>query len=168
MNKQPETHVVKEIVPGVFWTLLDFPSINIFQQLIDKSYTHVLCWGHHVGKSKWQEFMIPIVDPKKPESVLARAIEIDFVVPTDRFIRMLPTIGSGIKAVQLSNLPQNHLDLRTMHGKELWILLNEIGWYVWAEILGNDYAQIASPIRSVVEQAIKLSRISKSGDTRLI
>ena len=149
--------MIKELVPGVHWALLDFPSTGIVPALLDVETPHVLCWGGHVGSWRWEKFLVPVSAPLQPEPVLARAVEVDFVVETARFVELLPALGPGVSAVQLNELPPDHLDLRKVRGNELWRLLGEIGWHVWFEIPGNDFGQVASPDRSVVARAVQLA-----------
>ena len=150
-----EVHVVKEVASGVFSAVLDFPRKEaLLPGLLESAFPYVLCWGHHVGCYRWEPFKVPVVDPQRPEEVLARAIDVDFVVATSRFKELLPDLGPGVCAVQLAQLPPDYLDLRKIKGKELWRQLNQVGWHVWVNIPGNDYAQIASPDRDVVARAI--------------
>jgi hypothetical protein len=155
---KPEPHVIKEIAPGVHWALLDFPGTEVVETLLNPQVPYVLCWGGHLGHWRWEKFMLPISSPLQPEPVLARAIEVDFVVETSRFLELLPSLGPGVSAVQLDGVPQDHLDLRRIKGPELWRLLAEVGWYVWCDVPGNDFAQVASPHRRVVEQAVEWTK----------
>ena len=120
------------------------------------AFPYVLCWGHHVGHYRWEPFELPITNPTRPESVLARVATLEFLTSTEHFTKMLPQLGRAVAAVQLAGRPPDYLDLEKIHGPELWRLLNATGWHVWARIPGNDYGEVASPSRAVVEQAIEL------------
>lgn len=146
---------MKEIAPGVFFAVLDFPGYEIATSLVDADMPFVLCAGHHTGDYRWQDFDLPVVDPTVTERVMSRVAEFDFVVPTARFLEMATDLGPGLTVAQLAAPPQNHLDLCRIKGPELWRLLDELGWHFWADIPGNDYGQVASPHRSVVEYAVK-------------
>jgi hypothetical protein len=150
----PTPHVIEELAPGVYWSLLDFPQLELLPVLLDPHAPHVLCWGQHVGRSRWEEFLLPIADPMETEAVLARAVELDFVISTTRFLALSPRMGPGIRGVQLLGRPQAYLDMRRIAGPELWRLLGEIGWHVWFDIPSSDFGQVASPHRHVVERAI--------------
>ena len=150
----PVPHVIKEVAPGVHWTLLDWPSVEIIPSLLHADAPHVLCWGVHVGHNRWEEFLLPTTDPRETEAVLARALDLDFVISTGRFLELLPRIGPSIRGVQLLGRPQDHLDMRRIKGTELWRLLSEVGWHVWFDVPGNDFGKVASPHRHVVEAAI--------------
>ena len=153
-SKNPQPHVIQEVAPGVYWALLDFPGVEIVSSLVDPEVPHVLCWEVCLGRWQWERFLLPVGDPLSPEPVLARAVDVDFVVDTSRFLELVPKLGPGISAVQLHATPQDHLDLRKIKGPELWRLLGAVGWHVWFRVPGNDYAEVASPHRSVVEAAI--------------
>ena len=154
----PIVNEIREIHPGVFWSLLDHPTSALFGQLIDPSVPYILCWSHHVGDFSWQEFALPIVDPVVPERVLARVANFAFCCPTEQFMRLLPDLRTSVRAVQLRTLPPHHLDLDRIHGEERWRLLAECGWHALLETPGNDYGEVASTSRDIVEKAIALMR----------
>ena len=152
----PNTDEIKEIYPGVFWSLLDHPTSTLFGQLLDPSVPYVLAWSHHVGDFSWQQFALPIVDPAVPEQVVARVANFDFCCSTEQFVRILPDLRPSIRAVQLRSLPPNHLNLGQIQGKERWRLLAECGWHVLLDTPGNDLGEVASTSRQVVEKAVAL------------
>jgi len=152
----PNTDEIKEIYPGVFWSLLDHPTSVLLGRLLDPATPYVLCWSHHVGNFSWQQFALPIVEPSVPERVLARVASFAFCCSTEQFMRLLPNLPLSIRAVQLRSLPPNHLDLDRIQGKERWRLLAECGWHVMLETPGNDFGEVASTSRLVVEKAISL------------
>jgi len=154
--RAPTTNEVKEIQAGVFWALLDCPKANILEELLDPKAPFVLCWSHGVGSFRWEDFVLPILNPASPEKVRARRLEFSFVVPTEQFLKYLPRLGPGIRAVQLKSPPQDHLDLPKIRGPQLWRLFGECGWHVFLDTPGNDFGEIASPSRTVVERAIAL------------
>ncbi len=150
----PPPHQIQEVVPGVHRAILDWPSTEIIPTLLDERHPFVLSWGGHLGDHRWQEFQLPIASPQQPEAVLARRVEVDFVVATSRYLELLPRLGPKQRGVQLLHPPQDHLDLRRIRGPERWRLLEEIGWHVWFDIPGNDFGEVASPDRAVVEAAV--------------
>jgi hypothetical protein len=158
MNQRaPVTNEIKEIQQGVFWALLDHPKADILEELLDPNAPFVLCWSHAVGSFQWKDFALPILDPACPEKVRARYVEFSFVVPTEQFLKYLPRLGPGIRAVQLNSSPQDHLDLPKIRGTQRWRLFEECGWHVFLDTPGNDFGEIASPSRTVVEKAITLA-----------
>ncbi len=80
--------------------------------------------------------------------------------PTTRFLSLLPSLGPAIRAVQLKTLPPDYLDLARIQGKERYRLLAEIGWHVLLETPANDYGQLMSPHRHVLELALSLTENS--------
>jgi hypothetical protein len=159
----PSTNEIKEIHPGVFWTLLEHPTSALFGQLLDPTAPYVLCWSHHVGDFSWQQFALPIVDPTVPEQVLARVANFAFCCSTEQFMRILPALSPSIRAVQLRSLPPNHLDLDRIQGKERWRLLADCGWHVLLDTPGNDFGEVASTSRHVVENAVALMQDKAKG-----
>ncbi|HXG64710.1 MAG TPA: hypothetical protein VNO70_06355 [Blastocatellia bacterium] len=152
----PETNKIKEIAPGVYYVLLWGPESHILRGLLDPLMPYVLCWEHQVGNFTWREFHMPVTNPTEPTNVLSRIAKFDFILPTQRFLDVLPYMKPAIKAVQLNNVPPDYLDMRRIRGKQLYRILGECGWHVLLDTPANDYGQVLSPKREVLEQAIEL------------
>ncbi len=150
------TNQIKEIVPGVFWVLLWCPQSELLRSLLDPKEPYVLCWDHYIGNYAWADFKLPIYDTVEPKRVLSRVANFDFIVETEEFTKLLSYLSPAIKAVQLSSLPPDFLDMKRIKGKQLYRLLNECGWHVMLNTPANDYGQVMSPKREIVEQAIRL------------
>ena len=146
----------KEIAPGVFWALLWCPTTELFGQLLRPD-GHVLLWEHGVGNYSWQEFDLPVAGPIEVARVRARFVEMDLLVSTGEFVGLLPRLPPAIKAVQLGAIPPDYLDMRRIKGKELYRVLQECEWRVLIDTPANDYGQVMSPDRELVERAIALS-----------
>jgi hypothetical protein len=151
-----ETNIIKEIAPGVYWTLLWRPESSILCELLDPQTPYVLCWDHLVGNYSWQEFRLPIVEATEAMDVASRIANIDFIISTERFLKILPKMGPAIKAVQLGSMPPDYLDMRQITGKQLYRILGECGWHVLVDTPANDYGQVMSPKREVLERAIEI------------
>jgi len=152
-----ETHVIHEIHPGVFYTLLDFPKPSIVIDLLSDDYPWVMRWGNHVGDSTWQEYNLPIKGLNDSRDVFTRGVEYDYVVETSKFLEMYSD-RSSVELAQLRKFPQDYLNLKNINGKERYRLLAEVDWYFTCDIPGaRDYAPIESPDRNLIEKAIKLT-----------
>jgi hypothetical protein len=151
-----ETNRIKEIDPGVYWTLLSFPESSLLTQLLDPNTKYVLCWNHTVGNFAWRRFRAPLVRPDQPLDFLSRVIQFDFILETEPFIKLLSDIGPAIKAVQLNHIPPDYLDMDKVKGRQLYRVLRECGWHVLLDTPGNDYGQLMSPKKEVLERAIEI------------
>lgn len=151
-----ETGKIKEVAPGVYWVLLWCPESGILRHLLDIQKPFVLCWDHEIVSPTWSEFSLPVLDPREPVKVLSRTAHFDFIVPTRTFLEILPRMRPAIKAVQLSNVPPDYLDMKSIQGKQLYRILSECGWHVLLDTPANDYGQIMSPKREVLERAIDI------------
>jgi len=152
-----KTHVIEEIHPGVFYTLLDFPKPSIVLELLCDSYPWVMRWETQVGDHTWQEFNLPIDGLDGSRNVFTRAVEYDYVVKTSQF-RDLYSDSSSIQLAQFMKFPQDHLRLDTIKGKQRYRLLAEVGWYFTCDIPGaRDFAPIESPDRTLIQKAIELT-----------
>ena len=151
-----ETGKIKEVAPGVYWALLWCPESYILRELLDPQTSFVLCWDHDVASPTWSEFYLPVLDPREPINVLSRTAHFDFIVPTEKFIEILPRMKPAIKAVQLRSVPPDYLDMKRIQGKQLYRILSECGWHLLLDTPANDYGQIMSPKRETVERAIEI------------
>ena len=158
MRMASQTGIIKELQPGVWWALLDHPVSLLLRDLVCPDVPYVLCWGHRVGQYQWEPFNLPVTVPAQPEPVQARVAEFDFLCSTEQFLTWLPAFRPGIRAVQLHKKPPDHLDMGKIQGKERWRILNDCGWHVLLDAPGNDFGEVASPHRDVVERAIVCSR----------
>jgi len=152
-----ETNKIKEIAPGVYWVLLWCPQSNILRELLHPQSPYVLCWDHQVGNYIWHEFRLPIVHATQPISVISRIARFDFILPTQRFLEILPKIGPAIKAVQLGSMPPDYLDMRKIKGKTLYRILGELQWHVLIDTPANDYGELMSPKQGLLERAIEIT-----------
>jgi len=108
-----------------------------------------------VGNYTWREFKLPLLDRREPVQVTSRIVRFDFVLPTQRFLEFLPGMSPAIKAVQLSSMPPDHLDMNRIHGNQLYRILGECGWHVLLDTPAN-YGQMMSPKREVLEGVIEI------------
>ena len=88
--------------------------------------------------------------------MVSRMANFDFIVPTGRFLEILPKIRPAIRAVQLGKMPPDYLDMRTIKGKQLYRILGECDWHVLIDTPANDYGQVMSPKRNDLEKAVEI------------
>ena len=154
-----EINTIREASPGVYYVVLWCPESKILSKLLDPEMAVVLCWDHDVGNYSWQEFDLPILGPRESTKALSRIATFDFIVSTERFLQILPRMRPRIKAVQLGRVPPDYLDMRQIRGKPLYKILAECGWHVLLDTPANDYGQVLSPKREVLELAIEIMRM---------
>lgn len=159
MNQDIEINTIEEIAHGVYSLILWAPESGLLNELLDKNKPYVLCWDYQIGNYIWEDFALPLIDLCEPINVLSRMARFDFILPTERFLEILPRLKPAIKAVQLDTMPPAYLDMNRIKGKERYRLLNECGWYVLLDTPANDYGQVLSPDRTVLEKAIRLMGI---------
>ena len=91
----------------------------VLKEILDPQTPYVLCWDHNVGDYSWRKFHLPLIDPLEPITTLSRLANFDFVLQTEEFIEILPLMKPAIKAVQLSTVPPDYLDMRQIQGEQL-------------------------------------------------
>jgi len=87
-------------------------------QLLYPNTKYVLCWNHTVGDCTWQEFLAPLVNPEQPLNLVSRVVHLDFILETKVFTDLLPEMGPAIKAVQLTQILPDYLDMEKVKGKQ--------------------------------------------------
>lgn len=157
-----EVSRIKEVSPGVYWVKVWCPESYILSEILDPQTQFVLCWDYEVGDYTWREFFLPVIHPYEPIDVLSRIANFDFILPTERFLEIHRHMRPAIKAVQLASMPPDYLDMKRIQGKQLYRILGECGWHVLLDTPANDYGQIMSPKREVLERAIEIMRMAKS------
>ena len=154
-----DVHKIKEIHPGVFWMLLDFPTSKLLHFFLSDEYQFVWCHNHLVGNYTWDKFRLPLFTGNSSYEVISRVVSFDFILPTSKFRNILPQLRAGVHVVQLNKLPPDYFDLDKVKGKERYRLLSECDWLFEFDVPGNDYGQIASPRKELLEELLNHAEI---------
>jgi hypothetical protein len=150
-----EVHKIKEIHPGVFWMLLDFPTSRLLPLILSDEYRYVWSHNHRVGNYSWSEYSLPLFQDKDAHNVVSRIVLFDFIVPTEIFKEILPKLDAGVHVIQLNQMPPDYLDLDNIKGKERYRLLAQSEWLFEFDVPGNDYGQIASPREELLQSLLR-------------
>jgi hypothetical protein len=150
-----EIHKIKEIHPGVFWMLLDFPTSKLLPFILNDEYQYVWCHDHRVGNYSWDEYRLPLFQDKAAYDVVSRIVSFDFIVPTKKFRELLPKLDAGIHAIQLNKMPPDYFDLDKIKGKERYRLLAECEWLFEFDVPGNDYGELVSPKEELLQNLLR-------------
>ena len=150
-----EVHKIKEIHPGVFWMLLDFPTSRLLTFILSDEYRYIWCHNHRVGNYSWSEYRLPLFQDKDAHDVASRIVLFDFIVSTEKFKEILPKVDAGVHVIQLNEMPPDHLDLDKIKGNERYRLLAESDWLFEFDVPGNDYGQIASPKEELLQSLLR-------------
>ena len=73
---------------------------------------------------------------------------------------LVPHLRHHLNIVQVRSAPPNLLEMSQDRGRSLYVALETCGWHLALEIPGNDYGQVSSLSRVVVERAIALVKAS--------
>jgi len=148
-----EVHKIKEIHPGVFWMLLDFPTSRLLPFILSDKYRYVWCHNHRVGNGSWREYRLPLFLDKDAHDVASRIVFFDFIVPTEKFKEILPKVDAGVHVIQLNEMPPDYFDLDRIKGN--YRLLAKSDWLFEFDVPGNDYGQIASPKEELLQSILR-------------
>lgn len=153
-----ETNKITEIYKGHFQVILDFPNQNDLYKIISNDYKYI--WGveHNEIRSSWGNYDFTLFDSRLQNSFLmARNIEMEFLIETSEFVRIIPSINQTIKIIQTNIVPPSYIDLKKLNGKAKYDLLkSKVDYLFELELPGaTDYAPLVSPNIEFLENVIK-------------
>jgi hypothetical protein len=147
---------ISEIHPGVFYSVLDFPVIDILDDLLDDSYGYVLILSHGYGDYTWRPHKMSLMANQEDGwNIWTRMVTLDFVITLHDFKKLRKSLAAG-HFIQIKGVPPDFFDSKKIQGAGFYSMLEKIGWNFELIIPSNDYAQIMSPSRDVIEKAISL------------
>ena len=153
-----ETNKITEIYKGHFQVILDFPSQNDLYKIISNDYKYIWCVEHNEVRSSWENYDFTLFDSRIQNSFLmARNIEMEFIIETIDFLKIIPSINQTIKIIQTNIIPPSYIDLKKLNGKGKYDLLkNKVDYLFELELPGAiDYAPLVSPNIEFLETVIK-------------
>ena len=144
-----EVNVIKKIYGEHYFMLLDFPTINILNCILDESYQYV--WGINYEKQGciWKKDSYNLFD-KKWDGLYTRNVSMEFLMKTSDFMERLPYIKENIHIIQINKMPPHFLDLNRIKGKTRFDLLKKETDYLFEiklphSSVSSDYTEIISP-----------------------
>lgn len=153
---------IKEIFPGQFQIILDFATTAFVQYTIRDDFKYVWVCNHSLQDySNWERRNLPIFENQPNFDVISRHLQFDFVMPTNEFTQILPSIKDGVTLVQMNKLPKEYLDINRLKGKTLYDLLkNECEYLFELDIpVPTDYGTIVSPDRNYLQTLLDNPKI---------
>ena len=153
-----ETNKITEIYKGHFQVILDFPTQNDLYKIINNDYKYI--WGieHNEIRSSWKDYDFTLFDSKSPSNFcMARNIEMEFIIETVDFLKIIPSINQTIKIIQTNIIPPSYINLKQLNGKGKYDLLkNKVDYLFELELPGAvDYAPLISPNIDFLETVMK-------------
>ena len=151
MDWRENINTLKEIYPGHFQIILDFATVDFLKFILSDEYKYVWVYSHETkGSLEWKSYQLPLFDNQNYQQVLARNISFDFIVPTNDFRALLPSIGPGVTLTQLNELSKYYLNPATIKGKSRYDLLSKECDYLFEIDIpsATDYGTLVSSDRS--------------------
>ncbi len=152
-----EVNKIREIYSGHYQVILDFPTPNDLKYILDGSYTYV--WGvqHNELRSSWKEYNYSLFGQRDFEIGYARNIQMEFLIDTKSFLKLLPEIKQTIHLVQTNIIPPYYLDLNILDGNKKYALLKEKTDYLLEITIpgASDYAPLVSSNLSYLEMVVE-------------
>lgn len=142
---------------GHFQVILDYPHARDLENILVRSCRYV--WGieHNEGRTSWMPYQHTLFGEKiDSKNILARNIEMEFLMDTNTFIELIPKIGQTIHLIQTNIQPPYYINLDRLKGKQKYDLLkNKLNYYLEVEIPGaSDYGTLISPDRYFLESIV--------------
>jgi len=160
-----EVNKINEIYSGHYQVILDFPSPGVLNNILDSSYNYVWGFQHNEIRSSWEKYEYTLFGQKGFEKGFARNVQMEFLIDTKSFLKLIPNIKQTVHLVQTNVLPPHYVDLNRLSGQKKYALLKDkVDYLLEIEIPGAaDYAPLVSPNLSYLEMLIE--RLNK-GDRK--
>jgi len=148
---------INQLYDGHYQVILDFTSKLDIINIIDSSYKYV--WGiNHIENSvDWAKYNHTLFEQKISEhDIKARNIQMEFLISTDEFVKLIPYINQTITIIQTNKKPPYFLNINRLKGKGKYDLLKkEIDYLFELDVPGaSDYISIISPNLEFLESII--------------
>ncbi len=152
-----ETNKIQEAFSGHFQVILDFPDATDLPKILDKTVKYVWGIGHKEGGSSWLNYNHTLFGEQMPvDAILARKIEMEFIVETTTFINLIPSIHQTINLIQINIIPPVYLDLKKFEGLKRYQMLQKEVDYLFELVMpgATDYATLISPNITFLEGVV--------------
>lgn len=157
MSWKDNINTIKEIYPGQFQIILDFATNKFIEFAISDHYKYISVVNYSPQKTlSWEQLHLPLSENGENIKLLARSLHFDFVLDTNEFMKVLPTLRSGINMIQLNKLPKYYLNLNGMHRKTFYDLLTEECDYLFHLDIpsATDYGTIVSSNKGYLQNLL--------------
>lgn len=139
---------IKEIYKGHYHMILDFPTIDILNQLLDRSYHYVWGINYQIMGCEWEKESFDLFE-MNCNGFYVRNMSMDFLMNTSDFLEKLPYLKSNLHVVQINKIPPCYLDPSRIKGKTWYDLLKKDTDYLFeielpCSPLIADYTEIVS------------------------
>ena len=153
-----EINKIKEIYKGHYWVLLDFPTKEILNQMIDMSFKYVWIIDYVENQYVWNDISCNFLGTEA-KNVAFRNTHTEVLVETKDFISMIPQIHQGIHLILLNKKPPVYLDVNKIKGASKYdILKKETDYLFEIKLPGSpDYTEVISSSQDYLIQLLKIS-----------
>lgn len=140
---------ITEIYSGHYNVVLDFPTLDLLEDILDKSYKYVWVVNYGLQGCDWSNNSYHLFD-ESIKNVQIKNLNLDFIMDTLEFIKWIPCIKNNIHILQVNKIPPYYLDLGRMTGKTKYDLLKKDADYLFDinlpySSISSDYVEIVSP-----------------------
>ena len=148
-------NTITEIYKGIYSVLLDFPTKDILYSMINKSYKYVWCVNYTANSYVWRDNVNNLYDVEVHD-VLTRNIKMEYLMKTEDFIKIIPSINGSLHLLQTNTIPPYYLDLHKLTDDLKYRLLcNNIDFLFEIDLPSSpDYTEVISPSRTFLEDLV--------------
>ena len=144
-----EINKITEIYPGHYSMLLDFPTLDLLEDILDKSYKYVWVVNYVLQGCDWSNNSYHLFN-ESTKNVQIKNLKLDFIMDTLEFIEWIPCIKNNLHILQVNKIPPYYLDLSRMNGKTKYDLLKKDTDYLFDinlpySSISSDYVELVSP-----------------------
>lgn len=153
--KNYNINTIQEIYKGVYRVLLDFPTKDILYSLVDKTYKYIWCINYIENPYEWKNNINNLYGIEK-HNVLSRNLRMEYIIRTEDFIDLIPSIKGSLHIIQTNSIPPYYLDINKLADKPKYKLLNDnINFLFEIDLPASpDYTELISPNKIFLENII--------------
>ncbi len=112
-----EVNTIKEIYKGHSQVILNFPISKDLIDIIDLSYKYIWGFDHVEDPINWVEYTDSLFDKKCDNgTVKARNINLEYLIDTQSFIKLIPSMHQTVKLIQTNIVPPPYMDFGILRG----------------------------------------------------
>ena len=144
--KYPDLYTPEELYPGTWKMHIYHSDHRLLLQALNPGVPFVWLHNFSFGGLEWGMHSFPIFDGQSEVALFTREFELDLIIPTERFIDVLPELGDKhLHVIQLYEKPPYFLKLDKVSGMPKYELLKRSGYYFeYRDGKGKDLGEIVS------------------------
>ncbi len=159
------TGEIRELQPNIFSLMLEPCTAMVLPYILDEEVPFVWLESHCPNLYGWWQAQVPLRHSGEYFPLKVRQLRFDLMLPTKQFLSLLPEFAdAGMLLLQLEREMPNSLVPDSLKDIERYKVLVQNGLHLEFNLPhANEYAQLVSPYREVLEH-IRSNPVIASGN----